>query len=143
MERGQIENSINRFITSFDTRNWRVMAATLSDEIFTDYADLRGEPAALTSKSDYIELRRAAHDHTRTHHLLTNLVVTIDSDKAAVEASCMIYRNSDGISFNSHALYHFELIRRAGEWVITVIRQNILWNDGDPGIHRGVPADKQ
>jgi len=139
MDRRAIENTVNRFTTCFDTKNWDVMSSTLGAEMTVDYADLRGEPAYVTKRRDYIDLRMAAQGHTKTHHLMSNLVIGIEGEVATVDASCMIFRMNEGEFFNSHAIYQFQLNKVSGDWLIVSIKQSILWNDGNPNLHKGVP----
>lgn len=71
--------------------------------------------------------------------IIANLEITIDGKQASVEASSMIFRTLDGLVFNTHARYHFRLFQDKDQgWVIDRIKQTVLWNEGDPGIHGGV-----
>ena len=71
--------------------------------------------------------------------LLSNLEITVDADRASVEASSMIFRSLNGVVFNTHARYHFRLSKQQNRgWVIDRIKQTVLWNEGDPDIHSGV-----
>ncbi len=133
-----MENVISRFMTSFDTKNWDVMASTLGAELWVDYSDLRHEPPHLTTRSGYVGSRKSAHADTRTHHLISNLDVALEGQSAEVDASCVIFRNNGETSFNSHALYHFRLKKLVDDWLIVAIRQSILWNEGSPAIHKGI-----
>ena len=45
----------------------------------------------------------------------------------------------DGVVFNTNARYQFDLSEDQDRgWVIDQFKQTVLWNEGDPGIHRGV-----
>ena len=115
------------------------MSSTLAEEISIDYSDLRGEPPSVISRADYVALRKDAHGYVKTHHLISNLDIRFETDRAQVKASCMIFRTNDEDSFNSHALYQFELENVASSWLTVSIQQQILWNEGNPEIHKGVP----
>jgi SnoaL-like domain len=136
-ERGRVENTVNRFMNSFDLKDWRVMKEMLADELRIDYSDLRGEPESVVSANDYVQARRRALEHLSTHHLIANLDVAIDGEDALVHASCMIYRTDGATPFNSHAFYTFVLRRIADGWRIAGIKQKILWNEGSSAIHKG------
>ena len=139
-ERSKIANAVSRFMNCFDSRNWTEMSSTLGDPIRIDYSDLRGQPPSSTSRADYIAARASAHAHMKTHHLISNLDVRIQGVQATVHASCMIYRTRDDDFFNSHAVYEFGLERHADDWLIVSIVQQILWNEGNPRLHAGVPG---
>ena len=117
------------------------MSSTLAEEISIDYSALRGEPPSVTTKAEYIARRKKAHGQTRTHHLMSNLDITFESEQAQVNASCMIFREYDGEFFNSHALYYFDLENVMNNWLIVSIRQDILWNEGNSEMHKGVPKE--
>jgi hypothetical protein len=138
-DRGSIVNTINRFMTCFDSKEWVVMASILTDPVSIDYTDLRGQPARAISRDEYISARQFAHGHTKTHHLISNFDVKMQDVRAMVKASCMIYRTNGADFFNSHALYEFGLQKDGNLWLINSVAQKILWNDGDAELHAGVP----
>ena len=138
-DRSKIANSVSRFMTCFDTKDWDEMSSALGDPVRIDYSDLRGQPPSTISRAEYITARESAHGHTKTHHLISNFDVRVTGDHATVKASCMIYRAMEADYFNSHALYEFGLERDGDDWLIVSITQEILWNDGNPQAHSGVP----
>jgi len=139
-DREQIENTLNRFMNSFDLKDWAVMRGLLEPTIQIDYSDLRGGPATDVSSDEYVRLRAEALQHLSTQHLLTNLDVVMSDGSASVGATCMIHRSDGTRHFNSHAVYTFSLAMSGGAWRISGIKQRILWNEGDPTIHKGVPT---
>ena len=42
--REEIENTLNRFMNSFDLKDWALMVDLLEPTIHIDYSDLRGGP---------------------------------------------------------------------------------------------------
>lgn len=137
-DRGGVENAINRFMNSFDLKDWATMERMLCGRVQIDYSDLRGEPPSTVSANDYVQARRRALEHLATHHLLANLDIETGADAAKVRASCMIYRTDGTTPFNSHAVYTFVLQRIGDDWRIAGIEQKILWNEGNSAIHTGV-----
>ena len=131
-----IRNTLNRFVSCFDLKDWATMQSLLDPTIRVDYVDLRGQACDM-SAVDYVAARIESLQHLRTHHLLANLVIEIDDGTASVDASCMIYRSDGSRHFDSHALYTFGLVAHGDRWTIAAIRQRILWNEGDPSIHKG------
>jgi DNA-binding MurR/RpiR family transcriptional regulator len=137
-ERDGIENAINRFMNSFDLKDWSVMKALLLDEIQIDYSDLRGDPPATAFATDYVKARRDALEHLSTHHLMSNFEITVQSSEAVARASCVIFRTDGTTPFHSHAFYTFRLKRVDDGWRIAGIKQTIFWNEGRAAIHTGV-----
>ena len=134
-----IRTTIARFANSFDLKDWALMESALAEELTVDYSDLRGGPPEEITAREYAEARREALEALDTQHIIGDLEITVDGKRAAVEASSMIFRTSDGMVFNTHARYHFGLSHDQDRgWVIDRIKQTVLWNEGDPGIHSGV-----
>jgi hypothetical protein len=137
----EIANTLNRFMNCFDLKDWRLMAELLETTVRIDYSDLRGGPPAEVSADEYVRARSDALQELMTHHQLTNLDIAVSEGTASAAASCMIYRRQGEKTFNSHAFYRFRLGRSpAGGWKISAISQRILWNEGDPAIHKGAKS---
>ncbi len=115
------------------------MESALADELTVDYSDLRGDPPKEITSREYAQARREALEALDTQHIIGNLEITVDGNKASVRASSMIFRALDDLVFNTHARYRFCLCKIQDRgWVIDRIKQTVLWNEGDPGIHSGV-----
>jgi len=136
--RDEIQNTLSRFMNSFDLKDWASLRDLLEPTLEVDYSDLRGEPATELSADEYVRRRAEALQHLSTQHLLANLDVVTSGSSATVGASCMIHRSDGAKHFDSHAFYTFSLSMTGGSWRISAIKQRILWSEGDPTIHRGV-----
>lgn len=136
-EREEVQTLINRFMNSFDSKDWSVMSESLSEELEIDYSDFRGDPPSRIKSIEYVSARKKALEHLSTHHLISNFDTKINKDVAIINASCIIYRTNGTATFNSHVLYQFELNKIKSHWKISRIEQTILWNEGDPTIHPG------
>jgi hypothetical protein len=135
-----VERAIARFANCFDVKDWAGLEALLAEEVALDYSALRGEVGTV-ARAAYVEKRRTALDALATQHLLTNLEVREEGDTATCRAAGMIYRRSGERFFDSHVLYDFGLVRRAGAWRIAAIKQAVLWSEGDPALHAGAKPD--
>ena len=135
--REEIENALNRFMNSFDLKDWAVMTSLLEPIIHIDYSDFRGVPAADISAEEYVRDRAERLQHYSTQHLLTNLDIEALDGSASAGASCAVYRSDGTKHFNSHAFYNFSLTKRGDSWRIAAIKQRIFWNEGDPTLHKG------
>lgn len=132
----QVKNTIYRFGNSFDTKDWELLESTLDREITCDYTDLRGSIDILTS-AEYVKKRIDALDVLSTQHLFANLEIDIEESQAQCRLSAVIFRSKGGVVFNTHAVYLFKLHRVNDDWRIYFIKQKVLWNEGDSGIHSG------
>jgi hypothetical protein len=138
-DRENICELANRFANSFDLKDWTALEECLSDNLLTDYSDLRGTPPEVISKRRFVELRRTALDAMATHHLTGNHEIVVDGDAASATVSCAIFRkNAGGERLDTHCIYFFKVERNAGIWKISAIKQKLLLNDGDTSIHAGI-----
>jgi hypothetical protein len=133
----EIQKTISRFANSFDLKNWELMRSTLSDKVTVDYSDLRGDPIQEVTSAVYVQSRKDALQDLDTHHLIGNFEIEISKNSARVRASGAIFRRTGERVFNTHAIYVFGLVSTTERgWLITSIKQSVLWNEGDSAIHK-------
>ncbi len=132
----EISRIVGRFGNCFDLKDWSGLEALLAERVEVDYSDLRGE-RDIVSRADYTRRRRNALADLDTHHLLSNLEIEAQGDRATCRASGLIQRRRGERSFDSHVVYVFRLERRSPSWCICGIQQKVLWSEGDPTIHAG------
>lgn len=118
------------------------MTELLEATVRIDYSDLRGAAPADVTAHEYVRTRSEALQELATHHQLTNLDIRLSDRTASVAASCMIHRRQGEKFFNSHAFYQLTLGLSNGAWKISAISQRILWNEGDPSIHKGARSGR-
>jgi len=139
--RDEIRATVIRFATSLDLKDWRQCRSCFTDQIYTDYSDLRGDPPAIVNADEFVELRRRALSDLLTHHVSTNHLIELNGDEASCVSSMVIYRrvpnNSAETSFDTHCIYTHTLVRTPNGWKISKVKQKVLWNSGDPRIHAG------
>jgi hypothetical protein len=131
----EIQEVISSFMNSFDLKDWTRMKDVLAETILVDYSDLTGDEIREISAEQYIARRVNLHEKLHIHHLITNFEVDVGGRSATVLASCLIFRQSGGQEFNTHALYEFGLLQDDNDnWKINRIKQVVLWNEGDLAI---------
>ena len=134
----KIQQIISRFANSFDVKDWDGLQTCFTEELYTDYSDLRGAPPQTITAGEYVQLRRESLDHLKLHHLVSNYEVDFtDSNNATCRASMIVWRKSDEEEFTSHCVYMFQLVKRNENWKISGITQKVLWNEGKASIHQG------
>src|SRR4051812_41902460 len=90
-----IQALLARFANSFDLKDWDGLLACLTDQLYIDYADLRGTPPETVHAADYVQGRREALQDLKTHHLNGNVELKyIDPFNAACTVSTAIWRKS-------------------------------------------------
>ena len=124
---------------ALDVKDWAACRSCFTDEIETDYSDLRGEPPQTVKSDDFVALRRTALESLKTLHLSANHLVTVDGDRAACVSAAVIhrFRPEDGERFDTYCAYTHGLVRVGGQWKISRIRQTVYWNTGNPDVHAG------
>jgi hypothetical protein len=139
--RDEIRATVIRFATSLDLKDWPRCRSCFIDQIYTDYSDLRGDPPAIVSADDFVELRRRALSDLLTHHVSTNHSIELNGDEATCVSSMIIFRRVPNepaeTAFDTHCVYTHTLVRTSDGWKISKVKQKILWNTGDPRIHAG------
>jgi len=136
-----IVDTIVRWASALDAKDWGAARACFTDEVETDYADLRGTGSERLSADAFVELRRTALERLTTHHMSTNHVVTLDGDRATCASAMLIHRLDPGRerdnTFDTLAHYTHVLVRTPHGWRITRVRQAVAWNRGNAAIHAG------
>ena len=124
---------------ALDIKDWAACRRCFTDEIETDYSDLRGEPPHIVKADEFVELRRTALERLKTLHLSANHLVTVDGDRAICVSAAIIhrFRPEDGERFDTYCAYTHALVRAGGLWKIGKIKQTVYWNTGNPDIHSG------
>lgn len=133
----KIRNLIARFANSFDLKDWKGMQLLLMDNVTCDYTSLRKTNLILTAE-EYVQQRINALEKLQTQHLFSNLEISITNDHATCRFSALILRRLQESFFNTHAVYEFTLFYKNDQWLIGKIKQEVLWNEGNPAIHAGV-----
>jgi hypothetical protein len=135
----ELQNLVGRLANSFDLKEWDRLGGCLSDNLHTDYQDLRGTPPEVMSREKFVQLRRRALHELQTHHLAGNVEIELAENNAQLRVSMVIYRrDKDGRTLNTHCLYFFGAEQGKNGWRINSIRQKVFIKDGEAGIHSGI-----
>jgi len=133
-----IQALVARFANSFDLKDWDGLQACLTEQLYTDYSDLRGTPPETVRAADYVQARRESLDNLKTHHLNGNVEIKYDDLlNATCRVSTVIWRRENDSDFNTHCVYTFKVTKIKYDWKISAITQKVLWNEGQASIHGG------
>lgn len=133
----EITNLIHGFANCFDLKDWKKLQTLLCNTVECDYSSLRGVKELL-SPSDYTAARIKALQSLKTQHLFANLEIYPVSEGIQCRCQAYIRRRNETEYFNTHAIYEFELHQIKKKWRIAKIKQTVLWNEGNPSIHKGI-----
>ena len=139
LDRAAVIDVVLGFARALDVKDWVGCRRCFTDEIETDYSDLRGEPLQTVKADDFVGLRRAALERLTTLHLSTNHLVTVRGDRATCVSAAVIhrFRPEDAERFDTYCAYTHGLARTASGWKISTVKQTVYWNTGNPEIHAG------
>jgi len=96
----------------------------------------------LGSTAEYVAQRKAALEQLQTQHLFSNLEIVVVNYEVRCRCSALILRRLDKNFFNTHAIHEFTYIFQNETWLISKIKQRVLWNEGDSEIHLGLCTPK-
>jgi hypothetical protein len=140
IDRSDVSDTVIRFAYALDIQDWLLCRSCFTDTIEADYTDLRGQPATTINADDFVALRQKGLHGLKTHHQSTNHLITIEGDSAICISCAMIHRfdpNKQGENFfDTYGYYTHTLIRTPQGWKICKVKQTVLWNKGNPQLHR-------
>src|SRR5574342_769776 len=127
LDRAAVIDVVLTLARALDVKDWAACRRCFTDEIETDYSDLRGEPPSTVKADDFVARRRAALEALKTQHLSSNHLVTVDGDRATCRSAAVIHRlrPEDGLRFDTYGAYDHALVRTAAGWKISAVKQTV------------------
>lgn len=136
-----ITDTVIRMGWYLDRREWAAFAALFTDRVYTDYTALwggtprEGGVDELLSTEAQGSWRRTMDGLEATQHLITNVLVDIDGDRATATANVVgVHRltNPHGSPlWTVGGTYELGLTRTEHGWRINAITQRLSWVDGN------------
>lgn len=116
--RRAVEAVLVRYATGIDTRDWAKLRTCFADDVRADYGDI-GRWGSADALVGFMEAAHAGF--VATNHLITNVVVELDGDRAA--ARCYVHAvlvTGDDAStwLDTVGRYDDTLVRADGGWRI-------------------------
>jgi hypothetical protein len=115
-----------RYARGLDICDFEMVAGCFAADVAAEYG---GQP--LGGVSAVLEYVRAVERFSATTHVMTNVVIEINGDRAIVASQAIAYLVSAGAENGTLVIrgirYDDELARRAGGWVITRRRHRADW----------------
>lgn len=140
-DRLAIVDDLHRFAAGIDLRDKALLASSLAESAVSDF-----RPAAAKAGFDYPVLKgrdvivaalTGALAALDTTHSVTNPRITIDGDRARLDAlveAQHVARDDHTRHFLIKNRYDVELERCGDVWVITCSSVDNVWRVGDPGV---------
>ncbi len=132
VDRTEIIDTLLRYATSVDTRDWELLLTAYTDEIEVDMISIGMMEIMTMSAREFAGMiEQAVIGFDSTQHLVSNHVVNIDGDRATCVSylQAQHYRAQDN---EIHALtmggyYSNDLIRTPEGWRINKYKVTITW----------------
>ena len=132
LDRAEISDVIFRYFSSVDLRDWESWGSCLTDdaEIDLEFGKQVGRENVVQWAADGLA------DVDATHHMSSNLEITIDGDTATVRADLLtthvVAREGVVERLTAGGVYDYTFLRTADGWKIRKAKNHMVWRDGDP-----------
>ncbi|MFI3162968.1 MAG: nuclear transport factor 2 family protein [Bacillota bacterium] len=134
-DKALIEQTILKYATAADLRDWDLLKSILCDEIHIDFTTSGGPAATLTSEQYIGQVTSLIPGFDVTQHQLTNFVVDIDGDTAStvvyMQAEHFAFEGTDEICRTVGGYYTHKLKKENGNWKICSLKLTATWGRGD------------
>jgi ketosteroid isomerase-like protein len=134
-DKQEITEICYRYGLAIDRRDWAALAALFTPDADAFYLDM---PPARGYQAIEDTCRTALTPLSATQHLISNVVVRLDGDRA--ECSCYLQAQhvragtAGGDNFIIAGRYDDKLLRTPDGWRIRERRLQSMWTDGNPAV---------
>ena len=139
LDRQAISDTVIRYATGIDMRDWEAYRSCFTDEVEIDFTSWGGgEPSTMRGDDWTAGVRAGLSGFSATQHISTNHVITIDGD----EATCVSYMqaqhylpNAEGDNTLTLGGYYTNTLVRADDgWRIRRCQLTVTWTTGNKHI---------
>jgi hypothetical protein len=136
LDRAAISDTVIRYATGIDMRDWAAYRSCFTDEVEIDFTSWMGGTPRRMAADDWVAMvRETLSGFAATQHISSNHVITLDGD----EATCVSYMqaqhylpNDQGDNaFTLGGYYTNRLVRSADGWRIRACRLTVTWSTGN------------
>ena len=141
LDRQEISDTIMKYATGIDRRNWPLYRSIFADEVEFDFSSFSGTPAAVMKADDWVSNVSALQDgFDATQHVLTNFVYDISGDDAIVDvymkAEHFLTNDQGDNSVALGGFYTHRLRRGPDGWKIDKCKLTVTWNRGNRALYQ-------
>jgi hypothetical protein len=130
----EITQIVNRIGPYGDQGRWEEQRTLFTEEITIDFGPAK--PPAVISVDANIAWAKKAYAGVTTHHMISNVDVLLDGEKARVSAQGLSrhYRKANGNFWNIYQRYEFGLIRTSSGWKVNLLKMEPIFEEGSAKI---------
>ncbi|WP_317854273.1 nuclear transport factor 2 family protein [Chakrabartyella piscis] len=134
-DKALIEQTILKYATAADLRDWDLLKSILSDEVYIDFTT-SGGPSMTVTNDQYIgQVTSLIPGFNVTQHQLTNFVIDINGDTANtvvyMQAEHFVQEGTSEIGRTIGGYYTHKLKKENGNWKICSLKLTATWGRGD------------
>jgi len=139
IDRAAISDTVIRYATGIDMRDWQTYRSCFTDEAEFDFTSWSGgQPMRLSADEWTEQVRRGLSGFKSTQHISTNHVVTVAGDQATcvsyMQAQHYLPTDTGGNCFTLGGYYTNTLVRTPQGWKICKCKLTVTWSDGNRGL---------
>ena len=136
LDKQEIQESILRYASGVDMRDWELYRQCFSDEVEVDFTSWSGgEPSKMPADQWVAAVRSTLSGFESTQHTLTNFVIDLRGDEATAVLHMSAQHYLPNAGGDSTLLlggyYTHELVRAATDWKIRKARLTVTWTTGN------------
>ena len=140
-DKADIQDTILKYATGIDTRDWALYRSIFADEVEMDFSSYSGQPGSKMTGDEWaanVQLLLPGFDATQ--HVFTNFVIDLRGD----EATATVYMKAEHfiankLGDNSHTLggYYVHRMKRHDDgWKIHATTLNVTWSRGNRHVYQ-------
>lgn len=131
IDRAAIGDVVHGYATGVDRRDWALYRSIFTDRLDVDFTSWAGIRETMDADQWVAMVRATLAPFDATEHRLSNLVVTLDGDRACCVAQMNARHMLDGRFQILGGFYTHQLVRTADGWRIAGCTLMITWEEGD------------
>ena len=135
------------YAAGVDRRDWALYRSLFADTVTIDLASFDPElkPGQMRSDDWVAGIVPLFTGLDASQHLMTNPLVTVDGDTAAITMYVLahhVFEPTDAASWYTIGGYYDDTLTRVdGRWLLTAVRLTVTWRAGDPEIMKLARAE--
>jgi len=136
LDRMEISNTVIRYATGVDMRDWATYRSCFTDEIEIDFTSWSGGSPMKLKADEWVDLvRKTLTGFAATQHMSTNHVIDLEGDDATcisyMQAQHFLPNDKGGNTLTLGGYYTNELVRTAEGWKIRKCKLTVTWTTGN------------
>ena len=123
-EKQAIQQTIVRMVNAIDKKAWDEAEQEFTEDIFTDYSELFGQPGTTVKTKALINnWKQLLQAPVQTHHMLSNFEIQLNGDQAESYTHVYATHTQAGIThWDVFGRYHHKLTQSPTGWKITSMK---------------------